>query len=313
MPFISSIRKNYNTPEVSTESNSQLFDISGGDVVYTAGGYKIHVFTSVGAANLNIKPSAYAHATGLLTQSLRAEYLVIGGGGSGGEYGGAGGAGGYITGTTFLNAGDQPVSVGAGGSHPGVGNYSTLGNNGQNSNLGIITALGGGYGGTWNVGPTSGNPGGSGGGQVGHGGGGGGGAGGRGSDASGAPDSPGTQTNLAIGVGGQGWPGGRGYASPSNGGPGGPGLTSSITGTAVTRAGGGGGDGHNTTAGTGGPGGGGPGNGGPGPAGAVLGGRAGGGTPGTANTGGGAGGAQDPGDGAHSVGGSGIVVVRYAV
>ena len=303
MPFISSIRKNYNAPEAQPASDLP-FEVTGGDVVYTAGGYKIHMFTKTGAAELNIKlKQQYTGMTHLLNQSLAVEYLCIAGGGSGGEYGGGGGAGGYLSGTTYLAQGAQPVNVGAGGSHPGAGNYSTVGNNGGNSNLGIVTAYGGGYGGTWNIAPTAGNPGGSGGGTVGHGGGGGGGAGSRGNDASGAPDSPGTQVNLSFGIGGQGWPGGRGYASPSNGGPGGSGLTSSITGTATTRAGGGGGDGHNATAGSGGPGGGAAGGGGPGPL--VVGGNGG------TNTGGGGGGAQDPNAGAHSVGGPGIVVVRY--
>lgn len=314
MPFISSIRRNFKkTDSVKKESILDHFDITGGDVVYTAGGYRIHCFLQTGDSSFTVTPK-HSQATQLLGSSLLTEFLVIGGGGSGGEYGGAGGAGGYIEGKVFLPIASYPVTVGDGGAHPGSGSYSSNGNNGQNSVFGSYTALGGGYGGTWQS-PAfrGGSPGGAGGGCVGHGGGGGGGAGGRGGFASGAPDSPGTQQEFGQGTNGQGWPGGRGYASPSNGGPGGPGLTSSITGTAVTRAGGGGGNGHNATAGTGGPGGGGPGNGGPGPANTVLSGIAGSGTFGTTNTGGGSGGAQDPATANHSKGGSGIVVVRYQV
>ena len=51
MPFISSIRRKHDT-QLKTDN---VFEITGGDVVYTAGGYRIHMFTSVGASELQVK------------------------------------------------------------------------------------------------------------------------------------------------------------------------------------------------------------------------------------------------------------------
>jgi hypothetical protein len=213
----------------------------------------------------------------IIQRTVSATYLVIaGGGGAKGLYEGGAGAGGYLTSTAAIPYGTSTITVGAGGA------AST---NGANSSIGSsVIAIGGG---------TSGATGGSGG----------------GGDASANP--------VGAGTAGQGFAGGIGnnfygpgvgaqvYESGSGGGaggvggpgssygPGGPGLSSSITGTAVTRGGGGGG--HQTY-----------GFGGNGSAGGTGGGGAGsrlGGTAGTANTGGGGGSTS-------AAGGSGVVIIR---
>ena len=86
MPFISSIRRNYSTKNQDTTSVSQNYDITGGDIIYTAGGYRFHVFTSVGDSSLNInyKKGYNQTAMNLVTLPVSLEYLVVAGGGSGG-------------------------------------------------------------------------------------------------------------------------------------------------------------------------------------------------------------------------------------
>ena len=84
MPFISSLRKNYDVPVLGPSTEEQ-FEITGGDAIITAGGYKIHMFTSVGEAEFNIKQRQQTNnAMALQTASLDAEYLVLAGGGAGG-------------------------------------------------------------------------------------------------------------------------------------------------------------------------------------------------------------------------------------
>ena len=171
-------------------------------------------------------------------------FLLVAGGGSGGGgggwYGGGGGAGGYITseGTSGGNSSALPklqvergesltLTVGGGG----AAGSQTAAQKGGNSSIGQLIAYGGGTGNTYNSPQfkTGGSGGGSGdfqvrgeqilnqgslGGQFGQGGSGGGGAG-------------------AAGQGVSGY----------SGGPGGAGLASTITGSSVTRAAGGGGTG----------------------------------------------------------------------
>ena len=201
------------------------------------------------------------------------EYLVVAGGG-GASTSGSGG-GGLLTGILPVATGSSiTVTVGSGGSAPGVG---------SNSVFGSVTALGGG----------GGNPSGAG---V---------AGGSGSGASGS-------TSYAIGQGtfGQGNAGGQGNTTAGGGGGGagtvglnalsgagangGAGIASSINGTVTTYAGGGG-AGGSASGGSAGVGGGGAGSAGTGIA-------------GTVNTGGGGGGGYA---GAGGAGGSGIVIISY--
>ena len=233
------------------------------------------------------------------------QVLVVGGGGGGGKFGGGGGAGGFLENSTFdVSGGPQTVTVGAGG--PGSSTRGIAGTSGGNSAFGTLTADGGGGGGS-RYGNNSGANGASGG------------SGGGGS----ASDDEGTTTTGGTGTSGQGsaggavtgatWGsaggGGAGEAggsvaagNSSNAGSGGAGLSSTISGSTVWYAGGGGGATYSAggSAGTGGNGGGGNGTKNDNGAGGA----------GTANTGGGGGGGGYTGTG--GAGGSGVVIVRYA-
>jgi hypothetical protein len=225
------------------------------------------------------------------------EYVVIAGGGAGGYDGadpngnGGGGAGGYRSSVVGELSGasstaesrfslaldtNYSVTIGAGGS--GV---VTPGNDGFDSIFATITSIKGGGAGRYNSAP-----------------GGNGGSGGGGGATSGAAGL-GTAlqgTNGAAGASGAGGNGG-GAAIAATYTNGGNGLASSITGTSVTRAGGGAGNGPTRT-GTPGTGGGGPGTG-------TSAARA-----GAVNTGSG-GGAGLAGTSSGN-GGSGIVILRYS-
>lgn len=164
--------------------------------------------------------------------ALTIESLVVAGGGSGssalgGCTPGAGGAGGYIASTTMvLNAGSYSVTVGNGGSPIGIPPY---GQQGGNSVLDTITATGGGLGGSPN------GNGGSGGSAVSCGGGGAGGTG-----IAGQGNNAGTTDAFQPGGGG----GSSAVGTRGNlGGAGGAGTSNSITGSAVTYAKGGDGNG----------------------------------------------------------------------
>ncbi len=261
---------------------SNKFSATGGtESTYSSGGvsYKVHTFTSSGTFTVGAAGSV--------------DYLVVaGGGGSGGiqtgsgapgYVSGAGGAGGMRTGTLSISAQAYPITIGQGGG---------VLSNGGNSTFSSITSLGGGYGATSSTGGIA-NSGGSGGGgsHVGYGSGGGAGTSGQGNSG-----ALGNNCSGAWSGGG----GGAGGAAPSGScgapGVGGAGAYSAISGTNTAYAGGGGGgggDGHVNNGAVGGVGGGGTGT----PANP---------TNGSVNTGGGAG------SGA-AAGGSGIVIIRYAV
>lgn len=222
-------------------------------------------------------------------------YLVVGGGGGGGyDAAGGGGAGGLVVGTVLFASGT--VTVGAGG----AGGNGTYGGNGGNSVLTgtsvTVTAYGGGGGGT---GGSNGQQGGSGGGSgytnglVG-------GAayqpspsGGTGYAYAGG-SAPATVNYSGSGGGGAG---GQGTANNA-GGQGGAGYQSSITGSALYYAGGGGAGGANNANGGSGVGG----HGAPASAGAA-------GSAGATNTGSGGGGGGYSGLG--GAGAAGIVIISY--
>jgi hypothetical protein len=275
---------------------------TGGDTIMTDGTYWYHTFVSSG--------------TFTPQKALSVDYLVVAGGGGGVRLGGGGtgggGAGGLRCTVTATGGGGSlesklslasgtgyTVTIGAGGAANSTGT-STTGNSGSNSVFSTITSSGGGGGA--NSATYSGVTGGSGGG------GGAGGtsqsAGGSGTANQGYAGGAGLANTGTYGLGGGG--GGAGAVgvnatqSPDKGGNGGAGVTTSISGSSVTYAGGGGGGVEIGTAGTGGTGGGGNG-------GAVT--AAG--TDGTANTGGGAGSVYN--NATARAGGSGIVIVRYAV
>lgn len=267
---------------------------TGGTITYDAS-YIYHTFTSSG--------------TFAPLQSLSCDVLTIAGGGGGGsEQGGGGGAGGLVYLASQSLSSSQSVTVGAGGA--GNTNTSTGGNGvqGSNSVLGsLTTAIGGGYG----KGSASGS----------------GGTGGSGGGAAG--DSSGTVYTGGSATSGQGFAGGNGgfrynagggggagavggnYTSgnPGAAGTGGAGLNTysswaSTTNTGVSGyyAGGGGGSSIGTSTASGGAGGGGAGR------------YNASGVAGTANTGGGGGGCMAA-SGVYvaGAGGSGIVIVRYAI
>jgi hypothetical protein len=250
MPYINSIRGNHRGQQKESYPE-EIYNITGGDKVYKMGGYKIHMFTTVGDHEFNLGwNEKYSKAMGLQGKafSITASYLVIAGGGSGGNFSstnanGGGGAGGYRTGsaTVFGNpaAGSTvPVTVGSGGTAISPGSNSR-GNNGTDSIIGSITSTGGGGGGNYGQ-DYQGRTGGSGGGPGGP------------SPASqgiagqgnGAPSS-GWYTWTGCGSGGAGT--GGGTSSPSGyHSDGGRGTSSSISGSAIARAGGAGGGGNSS-------------------------------------------------------------------
>jgi hypothetical protein len=242
---------------------------------------------------------------------LSVDYLVIGGGGGSATNGGGGGAGGYRS-----NVSGQPSGRGASSENQlllvsstsysikvGAGGAGQISSNpppsaGLESSFASIISNGGGRGGSVSDPNATGGSGGSGGGGTGY----------------GLPSNrPG-----GAGITGQGFNGGTGYGIPNglyqgggggggagangsnagyaSGAVGGIGVSSSITGTAITRAGGGGGGAYNNVA-SGGAGGGGNG-GSPGGNGGI-------------NTGGGGGGGASNGQWIGGTGGSGVVILKY--
>jgi hypothetical protein len=258
---------------------------AGGDIIVSDGTYWYHAFLSSGT----FTPSS----------NLSCDYLVVaGGGGAGNSSNGAGGGAGGLRSTVTATGGGgslesalsvvsgtvYPVTVGAGGAGSA---------NGNNSIFSSITSIGGGYGGNGGAG-SAGATGGSGGGVYNY-----------------------PTYSAGSGTANQGFAGGNGTAVPPNyyaGGGGGAGAAGSSpnggngvqitalatpTGTGANSgyyAGGGAGAADAGTRGVGGLGGGGTGG---------LPQNVGG-TAGTANTGGGGGGYP-------YAGGSGIVIVRYAI
>lgn len=195
-----------------------------------------YTFTINATDGLNTIPRTFS-ITSVYDVSL--EYLIVaGGGGTGWDVGGGGGGGGVLSGTSTKAKGTTfAISVGGGGvSHP-ANTSNSKGDNGGNSSLFGLTAIGGGGGGSYNA---------NGNGRVGGSGGGGGGA----SESGGAGQG-------AAGTSGQGYAGGNdsggSYGSGGGGGAGGPGangivnqsvdgglpIYSSITGTSTAYSGGG--------------------------------------------------------------------------
>ena len=147
MPFIKSIRKQYDKPQQGPKV-SDVMDVTGGDIIYTAGGYTIHMFTSENDSQFKMTPKAGMRREDVMYSDLNAEYLVVGGGAAAGSrHGGGGGAGGMvISSSASMALGTYPTSVGGGG---GGIQGDQRGNPGGNTSLGQVTALGGGGGGTW--------------------------------------------------------------------------------------------------------------------------------------------------------------------
>lgn len=218
---------------------------STGGSISTAGGYRIHTFTS---GTNTFTPSK----TGTV------EVLVIAGGGGGHSISGGGGAGGliYVAGVPVISGTAYPAVVGTGGngcsSHGAndgtPGNPSTFGG----GNPVGFTATGGGRGCHYPPGSQPNSGGGSGGGGPGwnggpetlH-------AGAAGTSGQGHPGGVGvhyngTPTGTHYGGGGGGGAGTMGYGRSNRNmqGRGGEGMAQSIGGSMVWRAGGGGGGYH---------------------------------------------------------------------
>lgn len=253
---------------------------TGGDIIQTDGTYWYHAFRSSGT---------FTPAVG-----LSCDYLVVAGGGGGGNAGGGAGGLRAITSSSFANATNYTVTIGAGGAGgvPGV--------NGNDSTFNSTTSTGGGRGG---VNGSSGNSGGSGGGAGVYGttvGSAGTGTAGQGNNG-GSGSAVGSGNIVAAGGGGAGAVGAN--TSGTTCGAGGAGINTysswlSPTGLGVSGyiAGGGGSAGNITTS-AGGLGGGGTGD-------STTNGN------GVANTGSGGGGGYNFFLGA---GGSGVVIVRYPI
>lgn len=183
----------------------------GGNIVTTDGTYWYHMFTSSG--------------TFTPKQSLTVDYLVVAGGGGGGAYGGGGGAGGLrsTVGSTggsgslesalSLTANNPYITIigagGAGGTNGAAQSGSIKGIKGSDSVFSSITSTGGGSGLGFNENTSSLANGGSGGGGI---------------------DAPGSgqYINGGTGTSNQGYAGGRGYRTGSgyNAGGGGGGAGS---------------------------------------------------------------------------------------
>ena len=292
------------------------FITATGGTITTSGDFKIHTFTGDGCFVVSTIGNSPTVPIG---GPSNVDYLVIAGGGGGAPaHAGGGGAGGYRTtfpspgcnaGAFSISATTFPITVGAGGAGGTGGQPAGCGVQGSNSIFSTITSTGGGGGGIGGgAASTDGTTGGSGGG-----------AGGGNNVISGSagntpPVSPpqgnpgGTNSSSGgagngAGGGGAGVVGGNASGGSGSGtsGPGGNGLASTITGSSVTRGGGGsGGRWDPGTVGTAGTGGGGTGGGSNSAAG----------TAGTANTGGGGGGGAS-GTGVGGAGGKGIVIIRY--
>jgi len=298
---------------------SHIYAASGGLIIEPAaytGSFRSHTFFSSG----NGQPINNFTVIG----AMNVDYLVVagGGGGAGGVYSGGGGAGGLLTGTGHaVTVQTYAIVVGAGGDG-GVGNYDAadLSIIGGNSTFSTIISTGGGRGayfhtdtiggpggsgggagyngvvyagGVSTASPNQGNDGGTGGTGHGHSGGGGGGAGGAGISGG---------TSGATGSGG-----GAGLANYYR-----DGNTSGTTAGFHVFAGGGGGAWQDAVGGVGGV-----------VGSTVLGGHGGGGTAaadggtsGVADTGSGGGGGGTHASSTYQRGGNGgtgIVVIRYAV
>jgi hypothetical protein len=293
------------------DSAAAYVNATGGNEVYTVGGYKVHKFLSSNSFTIT--------RTGASPLYANLEILMVAGGGGGGAQRGStggGGAGGllyYGSNTTpktpngfhlLGNTNDTYViTVGGGAATVTTGSARYPGNPtsiSYNSNAFLVAIGGGGGGSDYQPSPSTnkiGAPGGSGGGGSGLGGNFDGGSGTTGQGNNGGSGGQAPAYGAGGGGGGAGTAGSPGPAIPVAGGYAGLGLAYDISGTYTAYAGGGageGGSGSYTPGGVGG--GGGSHGGGPGV-----------GESGSVNTGGGGGAGLMPGGG----GGSGIVIIRY--
>ena len=191
-----------------------------GGIVTTDANYKYHTFTTSGEFVVT--------AEGLV------DYLVVGGGGGGANLFGGGGAGGLLTSTDFTVT-VQTYSIVIGGG--GIGGASSTGTaydgtNGGDSSFASFIAIGGGGGSAQSVGSNGGSGGGGGDWSAAAA------VGGSGTAGQGYPGGAASGANAGGGAGGGATSVG-GDGSSSGGGDGGSGLISILSGSTVTYATGG--------------------------------------------------------------------------
>ena len=285
--------RNWGTNAVTINPNSKNFQgFQTPQPIYNTNGQSVDIVYS--GTTKGWIPNSDDDVTFETSQAYDVEYLVVAGGGAGGSGDGAGaGAGGHLTNFGGTAVGMTPgvtytITVGAGGAATGSPGVKLTGNPGNDSTItgsgfSTLTAVAGGGGGASIGAPGyDGLDGGSGGGGGNSGGTGGSGTVGQGND------------------GGDNGAGGGGAGAVGTTPNGGAGLSNSITGSAVTRAGGGGR--FVAPGGSSGSGGSGGDTGGASSPSSRS-------TAGNANKGGGSGGGDNGGSGA---GGSGVVILRMA-
>jgi hypothetical protein len=299
--------RNWGTNAITINQNSLNFQgYTSPNPVYNTDGQSVRIVYS--GATQGWIPTVDDDVTDEVPQPYSVDYLVVAGGGAGGGkfQSGGGGAGGMLTGTESLTPGTvYTITVGAGGTGVAGGD----GNSGSNSSLagtGISTITSTGGGGGREYGNLSnGISGGSGGGVGSNG------DAKTGGSGTSGQGNKGGDVNTVYGVPYNGSGGGGKGAVGVDGhnlgiGTGGAGLASSITGSSVTYAGGGGGSLYTSGYSSYGQGGiGGGGNGGRDQDSYA-------GTAGTVNTGGGGGATIGSTGNAGNAGGSGVVILRIA-
>ena len=313
---------NINETQTSVTGETPFIAATGGTIT-TSGDYRIHTFTGPGTFAVDSAASNSPGPAFCGPTRNNVSYLVVAGGGGGASAcgGGAGGAGGFREfraplsgcysvsplngnpgGTSItVTKGDFPIVVGGGGAGgPTGGGAGTAGNT---SSFSTVTSAGGGFGGEFKAAGGNGGSGGGGGSRCNA-------AGGSGNTPPVSPPQGNNGGNSApasnpstIDAGGSGGGAGAAGSNASNnsGVAGAVGVPTSITGSALSYAGGGGGNAESGSYGPGSPcGTGGAGGTGPDPNSGVA---------GTTNRGGGGGGGKHPGTG--GAGGSGVVIIRY--
>jgi hypothetical protein len=112
MPIIKSLRKKHNPKENENVSYSPPLKITGGDKVYTAGGYTVHMFLTPGPHQLKIEPvkDLPKEMMGLIVDRTL-EVLMVGAGGAGGGYSGGGGGGEVLYISRNVGTGTFPLNV----------------------------------------------------------------------------------------------------------------------------------------------------------------------------------------------------------
>ena len=311
---VGSILKSFTVAASDSSGNtvSRAFSmgkLADGGTETSANGYYYHTFTSNGT----FQP---------LTDNADVEVLVVAGGGGGGfQVGGGGGAGGLRSTTTSLGVAGTSYSVTVGGGGAAAPNGNTYASSGQNSSFSNFSATGGGRGANHNATTSAAAAGGSGGGGSGN---------SNSQSTSGGAGNAGGYTPAEGNAGGSGnpaqWSGGGGGGAGAigqngtgntDGGDGGDGTNAFSDWGAATStgenidgvywyAGGGGGCASNGPQTPGGKGGGGDGASNDQSSAAIASFIF-----GLSNSGGGGGGIRDV--GAPGAGGSGIVIVRYAI